>query len=724
MQNDDITEFRGEYSFLSNFYPCTIKYPSEEQPIWTFKNAEALFQACKLKYPEHIKSLNFENLTGQEAKRLGRQIQIVNNWDTIKEEVMHEVCRLKFTQNPELRDKLLATGTAQLIEGNYWNDKEWGVSNGEGENKLGKILMRLRSELAAQQNNSQEVEHLDHEALNATLRLIKTVEGLALFQSDESEKYIILDEIYDVEELRPDEYYIRDSAYDKYADMLDRKEELFISDLEQADTLFEQRVEERLATETQQDKLYREYLFELRDEIGESDYLDYAMPREAYFAGKVIEEEPAKESLPVEDIHKTYKNNRAYEKTLPYNLRSRQQFVCWKYEWGGDKWKKVPYNPNTGTKASSVSYKTWSDFETACKAVDKYNFDGVGIMFARGLMGIDVDHCIDENGKISDSAREIIETVNSYTELSPSGTGIHILAFGELPGARSRTGDYEMYNKGRFFTLTGNLFEGKFRKIPKAAETQAAINLMWDKYINVKKNLIDTPKPVSDTPLTYSDDKVLELCRKSRNAAKFNSLWKGDTNLHQNNHSLADNALIGMIAYYSDDFYQIDRIFRQSGLMRPKWDEKHGDKTYGAITIDNILSDGARPRYNPKYFYETHIKPKFQNQSNPEAFTVLKLGKDNYVQDYPRCINFKITKGELAGAIFFYPKSLITETDGGYNLKVKNSFTFKVRPKNSSSDIELTSLELRSALNGKTLNKSSSTSDNKSQNQTKQEQFE
>lgn len=567
---------------------------------------------------------------------------------------------------------------------------------------------------------------LDHEALNATLRLIRANEGIALFQSEESEKYIVLDEIYDVEELRPTEYYIRDAVYDKYADALDRREELFISNPEQAETVFEQRVEERITTETKQDKLYREYLFGLRNEIGDSDYFDYAMPREVYLADKTIEEEitPA---TPVEDIHKTYKNNRAYEKTIPYNLRSRQQFVCWKYEWGGDKWKKVPYNPNTGAKASSISYRTWSDFETACKAVDKYNFDGVGIMFARGLMGIDIDHCIDENGKISDSAREIIETVNSYTELSPSGTGVHILAFGELPGARSRTGDYEMYNKGRFFTLTGNLFEGKFRKIPKAAETQAAINLMWDKYINVKKNLIDTPKPVSETPLTYSDDKVLELCRKSKNAARFETLWKGDWSQYAGHgeQSSADTALVGMLAYYSDDFYQIDRIFRQSGLMRPKWDEKHGDKTYGELTINNILSDSARPRYNPKYFYETHIKPKFQNQNNPEAFTVLKLGKDTYVQDYPRCINFKITKGELAGAIFFYPKSLITETETGYNLKVKNSFTFKVRPKNSNSDIELTSMELRNALSGKPLNKPLGALDNKAQNQPKkQDQFE
>lgn len=539
---------------------------------------------------------------------------------------------------------------------------------------------------------------IDFDALAEPFDLIQSDEGLMLLKSSVSEKFLILDELTETETLHNGEIYVRNTAYDRLTNELNEGKQVFIDNQEEGELIFSQRVDERRAQETDVDKQYRKYLFELRKQLGE-EFLDYARPKEDFTATA----EPAAKSAsetPAYDIHSTYRNDKLYEKNTPLNLRARKQFVCWKYEWLNGKWKKIPYNPNTGKPASSVSYKTWSDFDTACKAVDKYNFDGVGIMFAQGVMGIDIDHCIDGNCNITDSAKEIISCVNSYTEYSPSGSGIHILAFGELPGIRTRTGNYEMYSKGRFFTLTGNLYEGKFRKIPKASETAAGIKLVYDKYINVKRDMFTPASIVPETKLTYTDEEILSKCRKSRNAEKFERLWQGDTSLHRNDHSLSDSALCGMIAYYTDDAHQIDRIFRQSGLMRDKWDEYRGEKTYGQITIESILNSPNRPRYNPKYFYETQIKPRFSKENSGE-WTTLKLTQDNFVQDYPRCKNFKITQGEFAGAIFFYPSSLITKTDDGYNLKVKNDFTFKVRPKGSKSDIELNCSELRNAIAGR-----------------------
>ena len=99
-----------------------------------------------MKCPERANE--FCDLDPSAAKKLGRHVQLRPDWEQIKEDIMYEVCRAKFTQHEDLKARLLSTGSAQLIEGNDWNDREWGVCNSEGKNKLGKILMRIREELA------------------------------------------------------------------------------------------------------------------------------------------------------------------------------------------------------------------------------------------------------------------------------------------------------------------------------------------------------------------------------------------------------------------------------------------------------------------------------------------------------------------------------------------------------------------------------------------------
>lgn len=139
----DILEFKNEYFFLSNFY---------ETPILCFghyfANSEAAFQAMKC--PERAKE--FCGLNPSEAKKLGRHVKLRDDWETVKNAVMYEVCKQKFLQHPNLAKKLLATGDAKLVEGNDWGDRVWGVCNGEGENRLGRILMLIRSEFADMQS--------------------------------------------------------------------------------------------------------------------------------------------------------------------------------------------------------------------------------------------------------------------------------------------------------------------------------------------------------------------------------------------------------------------------------------------------------------------------------------------------------------------------------------------------------------------------------------------
>lgn len=136
-----ISSFTGKYAFLSNFYSAPIVFEKIEYPT-----AEHAFQAAKtndISLRRYIASLN----TPGEAKRAGRRLDLRSDWESVKDEVMERICFLKFNRNLGLRDKLLETGDAILIEGNTWNDTYWGMCNGTGLNKLGKILMNVRTEL-------------------------------------------------------------------------------------------------------------------------------------------------------------------------------------------------------------------------------------------------------------------------------------------------------------------------------------------------------------------------------------------------------------------------------------------------------------------------------------------------------------------------------------------------------------------------------------------------
>ena len=138
-----INSFQDEYDFLSNFYENRdqiIRYEG-----LSYKSVEAAFQAQKTLDKKMRKV--FTELSPSSAKYLGRHIQLRKDWEQVKDSIMLQLVTYKFTHCEELRDKLLETEDAELIEGNWWNDRYWGVCNGEGQNKLGKILMDVRNSI-------------------------------------------------------------------------------------------------------------------------------------------------------------------------------------------------------------------------------------------------------------------------------------------------------------------------------------------------------------------------------------------------------------------------------------------------------------------------------------------------------------------------------------------------------------------------------------------------
>lgn len=145
MVKETINKFRGSNYFLSNFYNAPVKYLG-----MTYRNNEAAFQSAKvLGTKQANQRIVFTHLEPSEAKHKGRHVTLRADWEQVKDQVMYDIVKAKFSDNTNLKQKLLDTGTAELIEGNTWGDTYWGydIKQKRGRNELGKTLMRVRNEL-------------------------------------------------------------------------------------------------------------------------------------------------------------------------------------------------------------------------------------------------------------------------------------------------------------------------------------------------------------------------------------------------------------------------------------------------------------------------------------------------------------------------------------------------------------------------------------------------
>lgn len=140
-EQNKIETFSGAFHFLSNFHPARLMFGGV-----TYWTAEHAYQAQKTVNDNTRLNISILQTPG-EAKQYGKSVVLRSDWDEIKLEIMEAVVRAKFTQNPPLKEKLLATEDVELEEGNTWGDTYWGVCDSEGENHLGKILMDLRKDL-------------------------------------------------------------------------------------------------------------------------------------------------------------------------------------------------------------------------------------------------------------------------------------------------------------------------------------------------------------------------------------------------------------------------------------------------------------------------------------------------------------------------------------------------------------------------------------------------
>ncbi|PFY35532.1 DNA primase, partial [Bacillus toyonensis] len=279
---------------------------------------------------------------------------------------------------------------------------------------------------------------------------------------------------------------------------------------------------------------------------------------------------------------------------IPTELKNTPHWILWRSEVRNGKKTKVPYQIN-GEMAQSNNKRSWSTFPTIIKFYEQGGYDGIGFMFSKDdpFVGIDIDHCIQE-GALTDLAEDVIEILNSYTEYSPSGDGIHIIAKGTLPLKGPGTGrknvdlGLEVYRHGRYFTFTGDCLEKK-----SVEDRTEELKVLFNKYLKEK------PKPEKKQNATsferaditsLSNAELWERMFDSKSGAAIKDLFQGM--LINGDHSSTDMALCNHLAFWTDkDATKMDSMFRESSLLREKWDKPHSSdgRTYGQMTIDTAI---------------------------------------------------------------------------------------------------------------------------------------
>lgn len=296
---------------------------------------------------------------------------------------------------------------------------------------------------------------------------------------------------------------------------------------------------------------------------------------------------------------------------IPPELKQLRNWVCWKAvpdKRSHSGISKQPINPKTRGLAKSNDSSTWADFDTACRV--SADFAGIGFMFQdSGFFGVDLDDCKNEVNEYLDGDKsgfigEFAESLKSYAELSQSGNGIHIICKGKLPDGGRRRGKIEMYDSGRFFVMTGK----PINDYTDCVDCTESIKQLHGKYLgNPEPQYEDFGNEIMALPLTDINE-IIRKASNAKNGDKFSALYAGNISDYPSQ-SEADIAFCNMLAFWcAGDISLMDAIYRQSGLMRDKWDRKQSGSTYGMLTLTKAASS-CKDSYsaNTEEGFKVHI---------------------------------------------------------------------------------------------------------------------
>lgn len=347
---------------------------------------------------------------------------------------------------------------------------------------------------------------------------------------------------------------------------------------------------------------------------------------------------------------------------IPNELKNLKQWCIYKLVWDEQrkKYTKIPYDANTGYKAKSNDESTWSDYQTALDSIETYGCNGLGFFFKPPYFGVDIDNAEGEieryrSGDIEQNMiYEFIHSFKSYAEYSPSGTGIHIIARGELPPGRRRRGDVEMYSDGRFFTMTGNSTNDYSEIVSTEPST---LKRIYDRYVGEKK-VIQMNYDESQS-VDLSIDEILDKAYKSKNGPRFQVFMQGGWEAFYSSQSEADMAFANDLAFWTGrDYSKMDELFRMSAMYRTKFDEKRGAKTYGQALLDKAIHEtqtvySKKEKSNFKIYIQEQVEKKetryysYDDTGNADRFcdifgTLVKYSYINKIWYYYDGIAWKV----------------------------------------------------------------------------------
>lgn len=277
--------------------------------------------------------------------------------------------------------------------------------------------------------------------------------------------------------------------------------------------------------------------------------------------------------------------------TIPADLKARQRWIGWQ-------WADQVHATTGEIKRTKVPVGLWREarhwhtLDGALRHAERAQAAGVGYVLAAsdGLVGVDLDHCRDpQTGRLTLFAWCVVHALHSYTEATPSGTGLHVLCRGTKPGPRCQHKapgrELEMYETGRWFTVTGHRLLSLPATLTDATGALAALyRHLWP-----PAPPAPPPRPVASPTLT--DTAILAIASRARNGAKFRALMRGDTTGYASE-SEADLALLGLLAFYTQDAAQLARLFAASRLCDAKWTAR---ADYRRRSVDRVLArPGAR----------------------------------------------------------------------------------------------------------------------------------
>lgn len=328
---------------------------------------------------------------------------------------------------------------------------------------------------------------------------------------------------------------------------------------------------------------------------------------------------------------------------VPEQLKAYKQWVLWSVETRDGRATKVLRELN-GSHARSNDRTTWTTYD------EVKEWAQIGFVFSPDdpFCGLDLDNSLDEAGRLKPWAREIVEKINSYTEISPSGKGCKIFGIGKLPRNRifkiegdTRDGEkqsqLEMFDHGKFFAMTGNIL-GLQTEI---RDCQKELDELYARY--------DREHQQAESPRKLSEQEILAKAGKAKNGGKFKDLWHGITAAYGNDESAADQALCCMLAFWTgNDATRIDSMFRASGLYRDKWERSD----YRDRTINNAIAMTGKT-YDPARVDEIDfcLDPAALIRPKHRRWKMNTLIEDRSIVQSPVLIEGLLRRGEVMNIV-------------------------------------------------------------------------